>query len=374
MYLDTAMRPWLRVHALAVALLIFAVPAMAASPALGVLQTELSAVDTAGAFDANQRITVQLTLRNNSAESLFILAYETPFRGFERDLFVVERDGERMPYIGMVAFRASPTKEDWIRLAPGTEISELVDISSAYDTHLGGTFTIRYSAVQQIYRGISASNLPLADTQGLIANSSFVGHAVSSDPVSVTVSATPDRANEAFAAPDAAPDVASADERAGPLATFGCQSPSVITTAQNTARSRALRAYNAATSVNTWYQTWFGNTPSSVATVRSRFANGYNRMGLNIDYFCGANAPQCSANVVAYTFKQTTNRMYLCSAFWSYSDKGHVVGHEAYHWNTVAGADDVTYGVSQSQSLARTRPNDALRNSDNYAYAADRAP
>jgi peptidyl-Lys metalloendopeptidase len=371
MTFGTSLKRWLNLS-LAVFLIACALPAASAVTARGALQTELSTVDAAG----DHRVTVRFTFRNISHEDLYILAYETPFRGFERDLFVVERDGERIPYIGMVAFRAGPMKDDWVQLAPGAEISEVLDISSAYDTSRGGTYTVRYNAVQQIFRGIARDSLPVVGTQASTANQAFAGEGVSSDPISVTISGPAEVASDVdpFVAPRIPPDAGSRDHGALPLATFGCQSPSVISSAQTTARSRALRAANAATTVNTWYRTWFGNTSSAVSTVRSRFTNAYNRLGQNVDYLCGANAPQCSAGIVAYTFKQTSNRMYLCSAFWSYSNKGHVVGHEAYHWNTVAGADDVTYGSSQCQSLARSRPNDALRNSDNYAYAADTAP
>ena len=94
-----------------------------------------------------------------------------------------------------------------------------------------------------------------------------------------------------------------------------------------------------------------------------------------MNYYCGANAPYCSSNTIAYTYKTTSNRIYICNLFWSQSAsfRAHAVGHESYHWNTVAGADDVTYGSSQCQSLARSRPGDARRNADNYAYAADTA-
>ncbi|HEY0686544.1 MAG TPA: M35 family metallo-endopeptidase [Steroidobacter sp.] len=365
MYFYTSLKRYLSVCALIVALT-FSLPAAAAEAAL---QTKLSPVD---AFSVDRRVTVRLTFTNNSSEDLYLLAYETPLRGIERDIFVVELDGERMPYTGIVAFRAGPTKEDWIQLAPGAEISEVIDISGAYDTRRSGTYTIRYNAVQQIHQGA----LPASGTQSLELTSQYAGKGVSSQSIAVTISGTPEapKAVDAFAKPDVAPDSVSSDQFEWPTATYGCQSPSVITSAQSTARSRALRAYNAATSFNSWYQTWFGNTSSSVSTVRSRFSNAYNRLGQNVDYYCGSYAPYCSAGVVAYTYKTTSNRVYLCSAFWSYSNKGHVIGHESYHWNTVAGADDVTYGSSQCQSLARTRPNDALRNADNYAYAADTAP
>ena len=366
MYFYTFLNRSLGIYGL-IAALVLALPAAAAE---GPLQTKLSPVSD------DQRITIRVTFKNTSNEDVYFLAYETPLRGIERDIFVVELDGERMPYTGIVAFRAAPTKEDWIQLAPGTEISEVIDISASYDTRRSGTYRVRYNAVQQIHQGVAPSASPALDAQGLEVNPQYVGKGVSSESLAVTISGTPEDAKDAapFAKPDVAPDSVSTGEFEWPAATYGCQSPSVITSAQSTARSRAQRAYNAATSFNSWYQTWFGNSPSSVSTVRSRFGNAYNRLGQNVDYYCGSYAPYCSAGVVAYTYKTTSNRVYLCSAFWSYSNKGHVIGHESYHWNTVAGADDVTYGSSQCQSLARTRPNDALRNADNYAYAADTAP
>lgn len=372
MYFHTSHKRCLDFCVLIVAF-IFALPALAAAAADAALQTQLSPADT---FSDDQRVTVRLTFKNTSNEDVYLLAYETPLRGIERDIFVVELDGERMPYTGIVAFRAAPTKEDWIQLAPGTEISEVIDISAVYDTRRKGTYTVRYNAVQQIHQGTLPSALSSPGAQTPEVNSQYVGKGVSSQSIAITIAGTPETKSDVdpFAKPDVERDPVPADQFEWPTATYGCQSPSVITSAQSTARSRAQRAYNAATSFNSWYQTWFGNSPSSVSTVRSRFSNASNRLGQNVDYYCGSYAPYCSAGVVAYTYKTTSNRVYLCTAFWSYSNKGHVIGHEAYHWNTVAGADDVTYGSSQCQSLARSRPNDALRNADNYAYAADTAP
>lgn len=372
MYFHTSLKRCLSLYGL-IAAVVLALPAAAAPAADGALQTQLSPADT---YKEGQRVTVRLTFKNTTHEDLYFLAYETPLRGIERDIFVVELDGERMPYTGIVAFRAGPAKQDWVQLAPGSEISEVIDISSAYDTRRSGTYTVRYKAVQQIHQGVMPGDLPAVGAQGLEVDAQYVGKGVSSESIAVTIAGTPETAADVdpFAKPDVQPDSVAKGDFEWPTATYGCQSPSVITSAQSTARSRALRAYNAATSFNSWYQTWFGNSSSAVSTVRSRFSNAYNRLGQNVDYYCGSYAPYCSAGVVAYTYKTTSNRVYLCTAFWSYSNKGHVIGHEAYHWNTVAGADDVTYGSSQCQSLARSRPNDALRNADNYAYAADTAP
>src|SRR5688572_26130178 len=98
MYFHTWLKRCLSLYVLIVALG-FALPAAAAAAAADEgLQTQLSAVDN---FDDGKRVTVRLTFRNTSAEDVYLLAYETPLRGIERDIFVVELDGERMPYTGI---------------------------------------------------------------------------------------------------------------------------------------------------------------------------------------------------------------------------------------------------------------------------------
>jgi hypothetical protein len=103
MYFPTSLKRCLDGCVLIVALLL-ASPAMAAAAADGALQTQLSPAEP---FSDDQRVTVRLTFKNTSDEDVYLLAYETPLRGIERDIFVVELDGERMPYTGIVAFRAA---------------------------------------------------------------------------------------------------------------------------------------------------------------------------------------------------------------------------------------------------------------------------
>src|SRR5687767_5857221 len=178
MYYHTSLKRCLNLYAL-IAALVFALPAAAAA-ADEALQTKLSPAD---AVSDDQRVTVRVTFKNTSDENLYLLAYETPLRGIERDIFVVELDGERMPYTGILAFRAAPTKEDWIQLAPGTEITEVIDISGAYDTRRKGTYTVRYNAVQQIHQGTLPSALSAAGAPSPEVNSQYVARGVSSPSV-----------------------------------------------------------------------------------------------------------------------------------------------------------------------------------------------
>ncbi|MEP0775547.1 MAG: hypothetical protein HRF46_14455 [Acidobacteriota bacterium] len=357
-------------------LVVVAALALASAATAGQLRSEL--VPLAGSVTAGEEVLFRFTLSNTGKDDVFVLAYETPLRGFERDLLRVTRDGEPIPYLGIMALRLGPAAEDWVRLGAGESVSAVVDLAAAYDLRRGGTYTVQFTGFLQVFRG-SERRLPVAalNSEGELDEGYRRGVAEAVDSAEL--------AGELVVAPLAAVTIEGdapiqpVDEEelvAGAMAFYGCSNTSTLTSAQSTARSRAARAYNAIPSYNTFYRTWFGTTSSYVSTVRGRFANSYNRLGLTVDYYCGSYAPYCQPNYIAYTYKTTSNRIYICAAFWNQSASGmaHTIAHESFHWNTVAGADDVTYGYSNCLNLASTRPYDALRNADNYAYATTYAP
>lgn len=353
-----------------VAAVVTSVPAVA-GPLRGALVPLSSEAIVAG-----EPVLVRFTLTNVSKVDAWVIDYETPLRGLSEDLFHVVRDGRPVPYEGLHALRLGALPENWMKIAPGETLSAVVDLASAYPMHLHGQYRISYDGALQVFSGAGAPPSVVVDEEGRLdaeqtgleldaAAESLTTEAVSAEVVGLVV--------KGDAEPRAiAPAI-------GHTRTFsGCTTTqqSALNLGQTNGRANALRAYNAATSFNTWYRTWFGNSSSSVSTVRGRFANSYNRMNQNIQFFCGSQAPLCSGSIVLYTYKQVTNQIWVCSIYTSQSNtfKAHAVNHETYHWNTVAGADDVTYGNSQCRSLASSNPSAALRNADNYAYAADTAP
>lgn len=65
---------------------------------------------------------------------------------------------------------------------------------------------------------------------------------------------------------------------------------------------------------------------------------------------------------------------YLCGAFWSSaSERANTIVHEITHFNRICGTNDYGYGKSFCRNLARTNPNNAVRNADNYCYFAEEA-
>lgn len=363
-------QPSPRLRALAAAAFFVAAPAFA-----GPLRAELTVLSNEP-IAAGEPALVRFTLTNVSKTAVSVVDYETPLNGMTEDLFHVVRDGRPVPYEGLHALRLGPLPENWIKIAPGESLSAVIDLAGAYPMHLDGQYRVSYDAALQVFSGSGvAPSVTMDDTGRIDADRTRLDHeAVAEEIASAAVSAEA----VAFAiVGEATPrEIAPA---IGHSRTFsGCTTTqqSALNFGQTNGRANALRAYNAATSFSTWYRTWFGNSSGSVSTVRGRFANSYNRMSQNIQFFCGAQAPQCSGSIVLYTYKQVTNQIWVCSIYTSQSNtfKAHAVNHETYHWNTVAGADDVTYGSSRCQSLAASNPSAALRNADNYAYAADTAP
>ncbi|MCG8463061.1 MAG: hypothetical protein MI919_42805, partial [Holophagales bacterium] len=77
---------------------------------------------------------VRVTLTNTGNEEVYILKRNTPFFGITRPLFRVHRDGKPVPYIGPIVHYGHPEVDDYFVLGPGESRSQLVDLSSVYDT------------------------------------------------------------------------------------------------------------------------------------------------------------------------------------------------------------------------------------------------
>ena len=91
-------------------------------------------------------VNVRFTLTNQGSDDLFVLKWKTPLAGFEGNLFVVERDGERVAYTGRMVKRAAPQAGDYIRIPAGESVSVTFDLSAVYDMRQPGNYTVRYEA------------------------------------------------------------------------------------------------------------------------------------------------------------------------------------------------------------------------------------
>jgi hypothetical protein len=104
----------------------------------------VASLDLPVTLPANEPVTLKFTLQNHSDKALYFLKWYTPLEGISGKIFRVERDGQLIPYEGILAMRAAPTLESYIHLDPGESVSGEVDISNAYDFSQPGRYTVTY--------------------------------------------------------------------------------------------------------------------------------------------------------------------------------------------------------------------------------------
>ena len=106
-----------------------------------VLVASLELPDT---LPANKPVMLQFTLKNRSDRALYFLKWYTPLEGISGKIFRVARDGQLLPYEGILAMRAAPSPEDYIHLEPGESVSAEVDLANTYDFSQPGKYTIAF--------------------------------------------------------------------------------------------------------------------------------------------------------------------------------------------------------------------------------------
>ena len=108
------------------------------------------APDLVASMDAPSRLTtgepvwVRFTLTNTSNTMLYVLTWYTPLEGIAGEIFWVGRDGQPVPYEGILATRIAPSIDDYVALEPGAAASAEVDLATVYDFSQAGAYTVRF--------------------------------------------------------------------------------------------------------------------------------------------------------------------------------------------------------------------------------------
>jgi hypothetical protein len=93
---------------------------------------------------SGEPVIVHFLLKNNAQIPLYLLKWYTPLEGIAGDIFEVTRDGQEIPYMGILASRGNPTPESYIFLEAGESVTAEVDISKVYDFSKPGKYTIKF--------------------------------------------------------------------------------------------------------------------------------------------------------------------------------------------------------------------------------------
>ena len=89
---------------------------------------------------------MHFALVNLTEQELCVLKWLTPFEGVAGNIFRVVRDGQPVPYQGILVSRADPTPESYILIKPKGAITIEANLSEAYDFSRPGSYTIAFKS------------------------------------------------------------------------------------------------------------------------------------------------------------------------------------------------------------------------------------
>ena len=326
-------------------------------------------------------VTIRFSLANQSGETLQVLKWHTPLEGFASNFLRVERDGQRVRYIGLLAKRGLPQPSDYVALAPGQTVKADLNLAEGYDLSAPGHYTVQLDTElldvrpgmepPREYRKPEPRPLRSAPVSLELAQ----GRSVPVPPpgAAATPAAAPHKAKSGKVQAKQAnykncsdSQKSDLDEALNKAAQIAAGSDLALAVTPAAKRSAAPR-----------YKTWFGAyTVSRYATVQTHFDKIQDALAnQQITFNC-----DCThAGWYAYVYPDQPYEIHLCPVFWTAplegtdSRSGTLV-HESSHFYVVASTDDHVYGQSACKSLANSNPDDAIDNADTHEYFAENNP
>ena len=114
-------------------------------------------------LNVGEEINLKFTLTNESDTPLYLLKWYTPLEGIAGKIFKVTRDGQAVPYAGILASRAFPNIDSYILINPGESVSAVVDLGTSFDFSETGTYHIGFLSPRISHIARSADEIAKSD-------------------------------------------------------------------------------------------------------------------------------------------------------------------------------------------------------------------
>lgn len=374
------------VSGLALLLLLTAGPVLAQPRETAGVAARLEAV--AERAEAEEPVTVRFTLTNTTSAPITVLKWHTPLEGFNSDMFVVERDGRRVPYVGREVKRGAPGPEDYVTIEPGQSVSADLDLSEGYALAERGRYQAQYRS-EILIPARPAEDYPENERESgrETRGPALVPRELASNAVSFDL-AEARQAPRVIRSPSVVAvtvEQARRRTRAKAAAFEGCSASQQSQIQEAHTRAGQLTAFailalggtkeaNRASSQR--YTTWFGTyTAARYSTVQNNFSKILGALdNETVTYHC-----DCNENHYAHVYPNNPYHIYLCQKFWpapldGTDSKAGTIIHETSHFYVVADTDDNAYGHTACKNLANNNPAQAVANADSHEYFAENTP
>jgi|GEM_PF-1292404 len=121
-------------------------------------------------------VLLTFTLLNHARYPLYVLEWYTPLEGIAGEIFRVTRDGQVLPYEGILAMRGDPGPENYVLLPPGGSVTATVDLVHSYALTEPGTYAVTFLSPR--ISDVARSEAEMAQTVDELGPVSIVSNTV----------------------------------------------------------------------------------------------------------------------------------------------------------------------------------------------------
>ena len=305
---------------------------------------------------------------SNANEDLYLLKRDTPLEGLVSPFVALYHNGNPVPYEGPLVYRLPPTEDEFLLLKPGESDTASVHITDVFNIDTDGHYIVRYSKPLRYISAKDGINGEVSET--LVYESVYI-YLEDTQHLSKPTSQEEEEEEE--------------EEESYTVHLQSCISARFVGGYNQNDRTLAAHKKLCAqlaiakckvgnvTSLDPLYKTWFG----TITTTRETKVKGvYQKCidGLetkNVTYH--NKGPLCRSYWIAYTYIGGT-WAYFCPFYFrqptfcnknAYTKEATIV-HEWAH--AFGRTTDHAYGARNCMNLAKTDPDKAINNADNYRF------
>jgi hypothetical protein len=336
-------------------------------------------------YDSAEPVRLRFELTNDGHVDLYVLKWYTPLEGLNSDCLSVLRNGKtKVAYDGPMIKRGKPGPDDYLLVRAGQTVTADVDVSESYAVSAPANYQVELNipAVEHVPAQPAAEKsaiLTLAKSTPSLGTLRGGGTKFKVNKGSLRLPTRGETARRVSArvakTKEKKSSAGAADLAAGPLP------PTLVGgTADQQAKARQAHADGfalcdaalAGLADNAQYTEWFGTySAARVKKVKAVYTKIRDRMR-TVTFTYDLSGAGCKSGWFAYTHKGDTT-IWFCGNFWvapatGTDSKAGTVVHE--HSHSDANTDDLTYGQTNARALAKSNPDQAVRNADNYEYYA----
>jgi heat shock protein HslJ len=97
-------------------------------------------------YKVGEPVRLGFALHNQTDRPLYVLTWYTPLEGMAGEILQITRDGQALPYRGMLAKRGDPTRDEYVTIEPGEVAAAQVDLRTGYDLSAPGAYQVQFTA------------------------------------------------------------------------------------------------------------------------------------------------------------------------------------------------------------------------------------